>query len=359
MAILLRLFLALGLVAQVFAQMRAHELFDVDFSTNLLGGCQYVGEQNVNNMLVEALTLAERGIDALNDYADETRPEAKRLIDAWFKPEDLNGRQLLRDRYTQVRDWLTHGGPLIGGREFFRPQLYCHHGWIEKKQMNQQYMDNQGDPVFDINNFPVRIQDVPQMLQSRSDRAAELGLPVSSVFPYWNRRSQSFFFDRAFARGSYNTGMCSNGGIQGMTIHEPGAMAAIMLCPVSFGTSNNRPMSWEYHGLRQIPANPIAYGQVASGQVPANRQLITNMIPTVGTLFHELFHLVFGPETTNPEVVGELYYISEMLPASFRQASMNPESYACVAIAYDYTRNSEPNSYGNRVEFFSGITTQG
>jgi hypothetical protein len=83
------------------------------------------------------------------------------------------------------------------------------------------------------------------------------------------------------------------------------------------------------------------------------------VLPTAVTLFHELFHLVLGNEITYPESGNEENRVDRLLEMSLNNALRNPESYAVVAVAYDYTRNSAVDSSGNRVEFFTGIATQG
>ena len=66
---------------------------------------------------------------------------------------------------------------------------------------------------------------------------------------------------------------------------------------------------------------------------------------------------MLGNDETYP-AGGEEYEVSEMLLMPFDQALVNPDTFATVAVGYDYTLHSDPEN-GWRVEFYMGYTTQG
>lgn len=87
-------------------------------------------------------------------------------------------------------------------------------------------------------------------------------------------------------------------------------------------------------------------------------QEIKELLPTSVNLFHEVFHLVLGNDVTYP-TVGEIYVVSDMLSTQFDESLVNPETFATVAVGYDYTSHSGQDKDGWRVEFCTGYTTQG
>jgi hypothetical protein len=98
MPFLLRVALALGLTAQALAAAPVGNLFQVDFSQNTAGGCQYVGQANMQLILNDCSDLAARGQQLLADYANGV-PEAGRLVDAFF----FTGGHLTAAQVQQVR----------------------------------------------------------------------------------------------------------------------------------------------------------------------------------------------------------------------------------------------------------------
>ncbi|KAI1073931.1 hypothetical protein F5B20DRAFT_586822 [Whalleya microplaca] len=357
MASFIQLLLVLVLAIQALA-LTARDLFDVDFNANFLGGCQWAGEDKINRMLAESVTLANRGIEAVNDYGDPIKPEAKRLIDAWFKPQNADDRLAIRERFTRVRDWVQNGGPLSHDRNV-RPRLFCHHGWAEKLKMESQYRDANGNYVSNLDGTPVLIRDVPDMVEARSIMANDMDLRINYIYPYWNRITRTYWFDKRYSNGGYNTGWCS-GNVGAMTFHVQNVMASITLCPLGLGTTNQRPSNWVYHPLRETQPIPITSQQVAFNQMPPLSQIVTDLAPTAANLFHELFHLVLGSDNSAPPYPpGEVYQITPMLGLTFNLAIVNPETFVTVAVAYDYTRSIDRNPQGERVEFFTGYTTQG
>jgi hypothetical protein len=91
---LLAVFLSFG--APIAAQVAITDRFVVSTNTNVRGGCGYVGLPRLNRLINDCVTLADYGIMALDDYNDNTRPEARRIVDAFFKPQSDAHRTEIR-----------------------------------------------------------------------------------------------------------------------------------------------------------------------------------------------------------------------------------------------------------------------
>lgn len=59
-------------------------LFQVDFTTNNGGGCQYVGQATMQNNLQDSLGLLTVGVQLVTDYGNNVG-EARRLLDSFFQ----------------------------------------------------------------------------------------------------------------------------------------------------------------------------------------------------------------------------------------------------------------------------------
>lgn len=81
---LLRLCVLLALAAHCLAIKAVGDLFHVDFSTNNQGGCQYVGQTYMQNILQDSYDLGNIGLALVIDYSNNV-PEAKRLLDSFFQ----------------------------------------------------------------------------------------------------------------------------------------------------------------------------------------------------------------------------------------------------------------------------------
>ena len=81
-------------------------------------------------------------------------------------------------------------------------------------------------------------------------------------------------------------------------------------------------------------------------------------------MLHELFHLVLGNAATYL-AAGEVYNLftpganAYVVGLKYTHAVENPESYVLAAVGYNYTLANGVNTYNQRVEFYSGYTTQG
>ena len=59
-------------------------LFSVDFTENTGGGCDYVGQATMQNILNDALNLGNMGLSLVTDYSNGIEP-AMRLLDSYFE----------------------------------------------------------------------------------------------------------------------------------------------------------------------------------------------------------------------------------------------------------------------------------
>jgi hypothetical protein len=75
--------IVLGFAARALGAAPVGNLFQVDFTQNTAGGCQYVGQANMQLILNDCSDLAARGQTLMTDYANGV-PEAGRLVDAFF-----------------------------------------------------------------------------------------------------------------------------------------------------------------------------------------------------------------------------------------------------------------------------------
>lgn len=63
------------------------ELFQVDFTTNNQGGCKYVGQANMKQILQDAYELGTIGSQLVSDYKSNVA-EARRLLDSFFQVQN-------------------------------------------------------------------------------------------------------------------------------------------------------------------------------------------------------------------------------------------------------------------------------
>jgi hypothetical protein len=161
---------SLGLAARVLGVAApVGNLFQADFTQNNAGGCQYVGQANMQTVLNDCSDLAGRGQTLMTDYIGGV-PEAIRLIDAFFHTGGhLNAAQAQQVQskchppyarlvsrvdslcvflavFNTVANWINGGGAINGGTRATPPLpwLFCHHGWLQKKQATDPAQDTAG-----------------------------------------------------------------------------------------------------------------------------------------------------------------------------------------------------------------------
>ncbi len=164
-----------------------------------------------------------------------------------------------------------------------------------------------------------------------------------------------------FSKRYDGSGYCDSHKWGVTSIFPPLAASTITLCPISFGSIYSRMYFWSYIKPRQITPQTITFETIKSAQgqrISPRAQELIALNPTAKTLFHELFHLITDPLAI-PNDKKERYDLAELLKIPFTIASQNPESYTMAAIAYDYTRKSQPIENKGYIEFFTGYATQG
>ncbi|KAK3369518.1 hypothetical protein B0T24DRAFT_596256 [Lasiosphaeria ovina] len=341
--------LALAVPGILAAQVSIAKAFKINTANNDQGGCAWVGLANLENMFADCYTLVNEGLQARKEY--KTSPEAKRLLDAYFRlkspAKDLTDAQL----NTIAGNWMEDPGKIgINGGAKATPYLFCHSTWLLRRQMTDpawltgrtEYKNKQG--------VTQRIMDIPEYVQmQKKQKAATKRVAV----PYWSDKHNSYIFDQIYPGGGPNSGLCSAAGFEGATQHDLWP-STITLCPASFGTTNTA-LNPVTRRLRSLAPAPVTQANKARAQ---KFSAIFGMnMPSAATLFHELFHLVLGNDDSTP-AVGEIYSVDQMLTTTFDNAVDNAETFTAVAVAYDYTIHDTPVN-GNRVEFYSGKVLKG
>ncbi|KAH7303622.1 hypothetical protein B0I35DRAFT_484990 [Stachybotrys elegans] len=357
-------FLVLGLSPAVHAALditdRFHILLDETTDKDQKkanGNCGWLGKANFNAIWNECFTLAETGIKLVDDF--HSKPEASRLLNAFFKngddPLTDNNLALIRGTFEAVRDWVEKGGRYNYGESVEKPYLYCFHTWLEKKTMQDLAWDTEGRNLMEENpagdGFVATIEDVADYREAQKNQEEQLreaGVKNPKVVPYWVKQQGVYIFDQYYGK---DKGYCTSTGSGAATQHVTPA-STITLCPTSLGTTNGALSNKRVVKLRSPGLTPKRRDATQVGD-----QQLNKLYPTSITLFHELFHLVLGNEETVPDG-GEVYDLDEMLKLDWDKASQNPETYANVAVAYDYTIHSGEKN-GWKVEFYTGYTTQG
>lgn len=81
--------LIISLLAGYALAVDVTDIFMVDFTTNALGGCQYVGHDLLNTLVEEAYSFGHSGHDMIEAYKNGDLP-AKRITDAFFLSTNEN-----------------------------------------------------------------------------------------------------------------------------------------------------------------------------------------------------------------------------------------------------------------------------
>jgi hypothetical protein len=83
------IFALLTLVNHAHGAAKTSNIFQVDFTTDAMGGCKTEKEATLDSYIEDCLTLAKAGVQLMNDYGPTNLP-AKRLVDALFKATDTD-----------------------------------------------------------------------------------------------------------------------------------------------------------------------------------------------------------------------------------------------------------------------------
>jgi len=362
----------LGLASNSLAQnaRAVGTLFQVDFTTNNEGGCQYVGQAFMQNILQDSLDLLRVGTQLVTDYNNNVA-EARRLLDSFFRvanpPMTAAQLQTIGTTINGVGTWIANGGPVNNGQVTGIPYLFCYHSWLQKQTMSSPAFDTAGETYPNIYTGTEMLLNQEQMYITRQQQETN-ALPGSTkAVPYWSPKHRAYIFDRGYA-ASLNAGPCTGNGYFGVTQHSLNP-SSITLCPQAFGAGSNANTpanlaTAHYVGRRSVAANPVPRATVPTGTGNNNFQKLGALTPTAITLLHEIFHLVLG-NTATYAPVGEVYDLFtagtnvQVVGLDYNYAVANPESFALAVVAYDYTIANGANVAGQRVEFYSGYTTQG
>jgi hypothetical protein len=91
--------LALYGVGAIANALSATTIFQIDFSADNEGGCATVGSARVQELLNEAVVLAETCVRLVNDY--NVQPEANRLLDIFIRGNDATSRATFAGTYPE------------------------------------------------------------------------------------------------------------------------------------------------------------------------------------------------------------------------------------------------------------------
>jgi hypothetical protein len=325
MKVLLHAPIGLALLANCLAQIT--NLFQIDFTTNLNGGCGYVGPDNLNNIGLDAMDLAIVGRQLMLDYKAKV-PEAERLVDSFFKvaqpPLSDAQWQLLHgafdlspkhgseqdvvlteayfgvsDNYDKVAFWLWGGGPynLQGPGNVKNPPpnpwLLCYSNALQKKSMDSQAFDANGN-ILVQDGAPLTLNEIEEYVEAqenlqdvldvhgggaavpvrygnlmRKHTASYLSnyiltMPWRSA-QYWFGRGGFYIFDEDYGPGeSY----CSLKDQTAFTDNYA-PVSMMVLCPEAFGGSNtgfNPASPPAINVRRRVPCSNIQ--AVSSAELP-------------------------------------------------------------------------------------------
>lgn len=87
--------------------------------------------------------------------------------------------------YTDVSNWLLKGGPYDDGERKNQPFLFCFHSWLQKKNMNDPALDENGETFPNVlsGGAVALIRDVPEYveMQERETQEMKLATPAAPV----------------------------------------------------------------------------------------------------------------------------------------------------------------------------------
>ncbi|PWY77300.1 hypothetical protein BO94DRAFT_426427, partial [Aspergillus sclerotioniger CBS 115572] len=323
------------------------KLFRYSVVSEAPGGCSEYGLDALNAMADDAYTLAKEGLQAVKDSQDTsaaTYAEADRLMAAMF----LNPSS---KRINGVKGYLENGGNTDNGQLTNRPFLLCGDLWRVRQDMSSQMRDSTGT-LMEEDGKAIKISDIPAMVERQASVAKKEGVDPSLIYPYWSDATVSYTWDLKYGDGDPTIGPCQGTtDAIAFTITEP-PVGIVVLCPKTF--SGGR--------LHSVAAEPVVDTSFYSSKPPddVTVQRIKAIIGPGSVLYHELFHLYWGQSRTTPSGNEEYSFRRMTGKSSSRSfttadALKNPQTYAYMSLAYDYTLNVKSGSYP--VEFYNGWAT--
>ncbi|KDN63889.1 hypothetical protein CSUB01_10806 [Colletotrichum sublineola] len=327
------------LVSLVLGQKPVTELFqDVNTQNNDNGGCGYVGLDNLNKMVRDAHDMASGARSMVGSYGQDARWQ--RILEAFFNRE--NPDNALSNRYGGVRSWLRNGGPVNAGTVQEELHLFCDSNFLIRKSMEDDAIQKDGTNVKDGKGNNMKINQIEAYTKEQRDTARRLStstetVSTADIVPYWNKLSKSYEFDRN-NRARVDSGPCYDGSTVSGFTKPSSPFPYIVLCPRAFGLrQSTKENTWSYRPYQLVSSDRPSgqeigtVARVDNGEVDDFRRL-GSIKPTAGTFFHEMFHLVHGKAGSYPRS-GEVYQVSAILQAAYSVSSVNPETYAQMAIA--------------------------
>ncbi|KAH6647434.1 hypothetical protein BKA67DRAFT_694491 [Truncatella angustata] len=341
------------------AALDVTDLFNVKFGANDPGTCLDAGKDQLNNFITESIALAQAGIalcDAYENTDNELNPEATRLAESVFREPDEDDIESIRSQYEKVLSWLQNGGSTNGGRTTLKPFLFCGDSWTIRKSMSDILLGADGQPVLNEDGNQMKISDSEQMVEWRDDAEAIYGV---ATYPYWSDPLVQYWFGKKYG-DSPTDGPCTTDGLYATTWTPATGPSYMSLCQASWTDPKE---------LTVVDSYTIAdVSKILDGSAFETAGWIWDVMPTSGTIFHELFHLVLGKEDSVPSGLNgqEVYGFPEVAgqvpfndAGDYMDASLaidNPETYTYAAVAFWTTQNA-PLVYGQSQEFWTGYAT--
>ncbi|KAH0287590.1 hypothetical protein M436DRAFT_60164 [Aureobasidium namibiae CBS 147.97] len=276
------------------------------------GGCD--GQTDlIDTWLVESLTLADAGLEAVADYDSDL--VVRLMFDAFFGQKQTGDREIfdvVSANLNQVASFLQKG--LSGNK----PWLFCDSSWLVWSEWQDVAKDARGNDLL-IDGALVSLQEVDDERYSKAFKATD---PVQ--VPYFAPDVNNYLF----ASDVKGTSFCASGASLAGTQTEAG-FKSVTLC------------------LNNILRTP-EIATLDTNTVGRSGLSLTKFFPKSATLFHELFHLVSGQLETE-DVPGYRYadvaayatspddipYPEEKDPKTAGYYnSYNPEIYVFFCVAY-------------------------
>ncbi|KAL1863514.1 hypothetical protein Plec18167_000607 [Paecilomyces lecythidis] len=342
-------------------------LFVIRQDTDDSGGCATYLPLPLETWLSESRALVNSGLQALADAQDPSAAEhavARRYLQSYFRATDnvdavtlVQGETsshratFINQTSDQIADSLNAVKKFLDGQPtdlLETPHLYCNDKWLTKLRRTDIAWDKQGYEVMKVlpggSMAPMIIEEVPAYQRFLWKENSKGKLVENKKFvPYWSDDLSEYIFDQNYGGKTY----CTDAKRNLAATQEQTSASTITLCPSSFTNPNGA------DGLGSV--------------TPITGQSIHDVLPRSATLYHELFHLVMGPDDT-PDItyswsdqqktlatkgtrIADGY--DETWEQLFRR---NPETYVFFSVGYWYFQQTQwSNAANERWSFQSGV----
>ncbi|KAJ5161556.1 hypothetical protein N7492_006948 [Penicillium capsulatum] len=244
------------------------------------GGCD-AHQGDLRAWFSEAKEIAKAGLQAFSDASNGNKIAQETLkqflgIDSSTPASDLEDTKSKSPLWLELIVWwlMTLIVRLLDVYDFLtgelnldigRPWLFCGSTWLEQKKRDDPSLTSSGDVKHTSQGNPLQIQNDPLYRDELWIKMEGKDVPSSWV-PYWSSDLGTYIFDLDYAGKGYCT-------FTGNLATTPVSPPIVNLCPKSFTSTQ---MAQKLGGRR------------------GNSARLQDLIPRSGTLFHELFHLVYG-----------------------------------------------------------------